>query len=278
MSAYLETQGFQVDRCDIVNGDNCLNLFRTSENTYDLTVHAAAVAPHRAAIDGVPQNLMHNVLLDSSFFKWALRTGQHKVVYLSSSAAYPVDLQDSVESGMRLFEDMIDLDRPGTPDAAYGWTKVTGEKMALAARSAGLDVAVVRPFSGYGEDQGEDWPFGAFVARAVRREDPFDIWGPGTQMRDWIHIDDIVAAILAISESGTPEPVNLCTGRGTAMSDVAWRVCATVGYWPEPRHHLDRPVGVMHRVGDPHRLSQFYTPRVTLEEGVQRAVKALLGA
>jgi hypothetical protein len=36
---------------------------------------------------------------------------------------------------------------------------------------------VVRPFSGYGADQSADFPFGAFTARAARREDPFLIWG-----------------------------------------------------------------------------------------------------
>lgn len=272
VAARLEADGYQVSRCDILDGLDALDVFTYDDASYDLVVHAAAVAPHRAAIDGVPQNLMHNVILDSNMFRWALKTRPGRVIYLSSSAAYPVPYQRTLEDGHDLHEDFLDLDGPQFPDSAYGWTKVTGEKMALAARAAGLDVTVVRPFSGYGEDQGEDWPFGAFVRRAMRREDPFDIWGPGTQVRDWIHIEDVVSGMLGAAASGTTEPVNLCTGRGVSMLELSKMVCEAVDFEPEFRTYPDKPTGVMYRVGDPERMKQFHVPEISLEEGVARAV------
>lgn len=275
VSARLESQGYQVSRCDILDGLDAHDVFTYDDARYDLVVHAAAVAPHRAAIDGVPQNLMHNVTLDAALFRWALTTRPHRVIYLSSSAAYPVPYQRTLDEGEALHEDMLDLDGPQFPDAAYGWTKVTGEKMALAARAAGLDITVVRPFSGYGEDQGEDWPFGAFIRRAQRREEPFDIWGPGTQVRDWIHIEDVVSGMLAAADAGAGalNPVNLCTGRGVSMIELAGLVCRTAGYEPEFRTHPDKPTGVMYRVGDPERMKEFHVPEISLEEGVERALK-----
>lgn len=232
---------------------------------YDLVVHAAAAAPHRAAIDSQPATHIYNQLLDAALFDWAVRTRQGRVLYLSSCAALDRPEPDRITLGQ--------IPRPpvGGPDD-YGLLKLTGERMAQQARAAGLPVTVVRPYSGYGEDQGEDWPFGAFAARARRGDDPFPIWGDGQQVRDWIHIDDVVNGALAVTESGTTEPVSLCTGVGTAMVDVARMLCEAAGYEPEFELRGDRPAGVPWRVGDPSTLLKFYTPRVTLDEGVKRAV------
>lgn len=214
---------------------------------FDLVVHAAAQAPHRAAIDGQPASHIYNQLLDAAMFDWAIRTRQHRVLYLSSCAA----LDDQ-------------------PDD-YGQLKLTGERMARQARAAGVPVTVVRPYSGYGEDQGTDWPFGAFLDRARHRTDPFPVWNANA-VRDWIHIDDIVAGALAVVEAGIEDPVNLCTGIGTSMQDLISMLTEAAGYAPALEHHLDKPAGVARRVGDPAVMLRYYTPRISIEEGVKRAL------
>lgn len=290
MTAELRARGYMVTTCDPAHPEtpdaDALNIFRMGNSrVFDLVVHCAAVSPHRAAIDGVPLNLMRNLLLDASLLDWALRTGQRRVVYLSSSAAYPVGFQDGT-SRHRLKESdldpellLADADLRTTetvagllPDAAYGWTKLTGEKMVSAAQKTGLPIHVVRPFSGYGEDQTANFPFGAFIDRARRREDPFTIWGNGEQVRDWVHIDDVVNGILALVEADVREPVNLCTGRGVSMKELAHLVCREVNYTPEIKLKPDAPAGVMYRVGDPGLFHSVYKPQVTLEEGVRRAL------
>lgn len=245
---------------------------------WDLVVHAAASAPHRAAIDGEPQHMARNLMLDAALFDWAVRTGQNRVLYLSSSAAYPIALQRDGQCG-RLAEDAIDV-RWGVsePDSVYGWTKLTGERMAAEARKAGVPVTVVRPFSGYGEDQSENFPFRALVERARRREDPFVIWGDGNQVRDWIHIDDVAAGAMAVVgaqimlEADPAEPVNLCTGVGWSMAELAHLACDQVGYQPTFQYLEEKPGGVAYRVGDPTRFLQYYRPSVRLPMGVARAL------
>ena len=275
--AELVRRGYDVVHCDIVNGFDALGAFRGADwrakDQFDLVVHAAASSPHRAAIDGEPQHLARNLQLDAAMFDWAVRTGQGRVLYLSSSAAYPIKCQQDTRWG-RLSEDWIYLDNADEPDADYGWAKLSGERMAAAARRAGLSVTVVRPFSGYGEDQSENFPFRALVERARRREDPFTIWGDGRQVRDWIHIDDVVAGMLAVADSGTEEPVNLCTGIGTSMAELAALACEQVGYEPRFEFLADKPAGVAYRVGDPVRFHQYYQPTVTLAEGVARALSS----
>ncbi|MGW3346795.1 NAD-dependent epimerase/dehydratase family protein [Nonomuraea rubra] len=288
MEAELLRRGWVVDVCDIddrAGGIDAHDVFRVHTLRYDLVVHCAARSPHRAAIDLQPGIMPYNVALDAAMFSWALRTRPYRVLYLSSSAAYPVGLQagivpyrlheDDVVPDLRVTADLLDaLGDAGklAPDGTYGWTKLAGERMAAAAAAADLAVHVVRPFSGYGTDQGTDWPFGAFVDRARHREDPFTIWGSGHQVRDWIHIDDVVAGALAVVDADERRPVNLCTGRGTSMIELATMVCNAAGYTPVFEPRPEAPAGVAYRVGDPSRLNEIYRPRVALEQGVTRAI------
>jgi nucleoside-diphosphate-sugar epimerase len=205
------------------------------------------------------------------------------VVYFSSAAAYPTWLQNSsLALPSRLFEsDCYAGDYTGTPDESYGWAKLTGELMADRVRKAGVPVTVVRPFSMYDFDQDDCYPFSQFVQRAVRHDNPFDVWGDGTQVRDWIHIDDAVAAVLALVDAEVDGPVNLCTGVGTSMDDLAARAmdAADAEYggnvYERIRHLTDKPVGVSYRVGSSTLLNRYYTPTITVAEGMRRAVEAL---
>jgi nucleoside-diphosphate-sugar epimerase len=279
MTAELRNRGWSVQRVDTntphpAPRDDAHWHFRHATERYDLVVHCAAIEPHRAAIDGRPMHLAGNLMLDAAMFDWAVRTLQRRVLYLSSSAAYPTYLQGVGHHVRPLREnDICDgIDIVGEPDANYGWTKLTGERLAAAASAAGLAVHVVRPFSGYGEDQGEQWPFGAFIARAARRDDPFVIWGDGSQVRDWIHIDDVVRGALAVVNADERRPVNLCTGVGTSMAELVRLIRDEVGYSPSLELLADKPAGVAYRVGDPERMNEHYTAKVSIEEGVRRAL------
>lgn len=258
-TAELLHRGYDVTAVDILPGEygwqsDMLTWLRGDHDRYDLVVHAAARSPHRAAIDGDPGMHPYNIMLDAALFDWAIRTRQYRVLYLSSCAALDGPVDD------------------------YAATKLIGERLAAAARRADIPVTVVRPYSGYGEDQSEDFPFRAIVERARRGDDPFVIWGNGLQVRDWIHIDDVVAGALAVAESGTEEAVSLCTGTGTMMQDLALMACDAVGHRPRFDFQSSMPAGAAYRVGDPTALLRYYAPTVSLEEGVRRALGVTAGA
>jgi nucleoside-diphosphate-sugar epimerase len=92
-------------------------------------------------------------------------------------------------------------------------------------------------------------------------------------VRDWIHIDDVVAGTMALVDANLSTPVNLCTGVGTSMHTLAKIIHAQIeGYQPAIQTDYDAPMGVFHRVGDPTKLSEFYQPVVSIEEGIKRAL------
>jgi nucleoside-diphosphate-sugar epimerase len=280
MRVAFDQRGDEVAPMDLVFGQDALDFFRATDRQYDLAVHCAARIGGRAGIDNSPLAVATNLALDAWFFRWLQLSGTPRAVYFSSSAAYPVDLQNDLSRPVALHEDMIRLDAMniGRPDATYGWAKLTGEQLAQHARKAGHQVLVVRPFSGYGADQDLAYPFPSFIRRAVRLEDPFEIWGDGEQVRDWVHIADVVGAVMALLDAGDDFnvncPVNIGTGRATSFNQLAETVIRARGadYDPALKHLHGWPSGVAYRVADTARLRRFYTPKITIEEGVREAL------
>lgn len=247
--------------------------FAKDSTRYDLVIHLAAIVGGRMTIEGNPLAVATDLAIDSDMFQWALRTRPGRIVYYSSSAAYPIYLQERGKTHL-LSESNIDLDNVRSPDLTYGWAKLSGEYLAKYAEQEGLRVHVFRPFSGYGEDQDLDYPFPSFINRAANMEDPFTIWGDGTQVRDFIHISDVVAATLCAVKNDVPGPVNLGTGRATSFNELAELVCSEVGYSPTIEHLAAKPTGVHYRVAYPAKMLSFYEPKISLEEGISLALNA----
>lgn len=255
---------------DIKNGIDCRDFFKKDDSQYDLVIHLAAIVGGRESIEGRPMAVADNFSIDSEFFQWCLKTKPKKIVYFSSSAAYPTHYQQGSEA-KRLQEWMITPSAPNSPDMTYGMAKVIGEYLASFVEN----VHIFRPFSGYSYLQDTSYPFPMYIRRALKKSDPFEVWGPGTQTRDFIHIEDIVSAVLTAVEQGITGPINLGTGRSTSFMELAQMSMDAVGYKGEIVTRPDKPVGCMHRVSDNTKLLSFYTPKITLEAGIIEAVTAL---
>jgi nucleoside-diphosphate-sugar epimerase len=266
---------------DIRKGIDCRDFFKRDDKEYDLVIHLAAIVGGRESIEGRPMAVADNLSIDSEFFQWCLKTKPKKIVYFSSSAAYPTHLQTDNHKKfiknvygeeMLLKESMIDFrEMVGVPDMTYGWSKLTGEYLASFVEN----VHIFRPFSGYAYDQDLNYPFPMYIKRALEKSDPFEVWGPGTQTRDFIHMTDVVNAVMTAVEQGITGPVNLGTGRSTSFMELAQMSMDAVGYKGEILTRPDKPVGCMHRVSDNTKLLSFYTPKITLEAGIIEAVTAL---
>jgi nucleoside-diphosphate-sugar epimerase len=260
-------EGNDILGIDIKDGPDCRSYFKMYDTHYDLVIHLAAIVGGRETIEGRPLAVADNFSIDSEFFQWCMKTKPKKIVYFSSSAAYPVYYQ--VEGNERLLrEDMQTIYDPKLPDMTYGWSKLVGEYLASFIDN----VYIFRPFSGYGSDQDLNYPFPMYIKKAMDPGDTFEVWGNGQQTRDFIHIEDIINAVLAALESDVKGVVNLGWGRKTSFLDLAQMCMDSVGVQKEIVTRPDKPVGCMHRVADVSKMLSFYTPKITLEEGIERAI------
>lgn len=266
-------QEHDITGVDLKDGNDCRDLFKTSDEKFDLVIHLAAIVGGRATIEGAPLSVAADLSIDAEMCQWALRTRPGRVVYFSSSAAYPTHLQTQP---YRLKESDIDLSNVSNPDMTYGWAKLTGEYCLQFLEQAGVRTHVFRPFSGYGTDQDLTYPFPSFIKRGQDRANPFEIWGDGTQVRDFIHITDVVDAVDEAIRQDIQGPVNLGNGRATSFNELCELVCAEAGYTPEVKHIINAPKGVDYRCSDNSKMLSFYTPKVTLEEGISRSLKGII--
>jgi nucleoside-diphosphate-sugar epimerase len=226
---------------------------------FDEVYHLASVVGGRNVIDNDPLAVGIDLAIDSTFYLWAAKLARpDRILYASSSAAYPTDLQLAGQ-GIPLKEEYIDFGaRLGLPDYTYGWSKLTGEYLGrIAVEKYGLRIGVVRPFSGYGEDQEIVYPFPAIALRAAARQNPIRVWGSGYQGRDFVHIDDACEACIKV-----------CREVDDASAyNIGWGQLVNF-------RMSDKPVGVGERFCDPTRMTERlgWTPRITLDDGIRRAL------
>lgn len=241
--------------------------------------HFAAIVGGRAMIDGDPMMVALDLAIDAEFFHWITRHQPERVLYPSSSAAYPIDLQTEGDA-IALKESDIDFKRMGQPDMTYGWSKLTGEFLAqIAAKHYGVKITCIRPFSGYGEDQDLTYPIPAIAARIARRENPVEVWGTGKQGRDFVHIDDVLDCILlAMNHLQDGTAINIGRGKLLSFIDIIHTMCKIADYAPEIKCLLDKPVGVHSRYCDMSFVEERigWKAKISVEEGMRRVYEAAL--
>jgi GDP-L-fucose synthase len=258
--------------------EDCRAWFRRVTDTdFDYAFHLAAMVGGRLMIENNPLAVADDLSIDAAYWQWAKVAHPRKNVCFSSSAAYPVRLQ-TPEHYVLLKEDMISFEGDiGMPDMSYGWAKLTNEYLAqLAYQKHGLKSVCYRPFSGYGEDQDDAYPFPSICKRvlASRNASILKVWGTGAQMRDFIHIDDCVTGVLAtmdkIDDGGA---LNLSTGIFTSFIDFAQLAANILGFKPEVQGLSDKPSGVHARGGDTAKQKSLgFEYTLSFKTGIERAL------
>ena len=96
---------------------------------------------------------------------------------------------------------------PLNPSSAYSASKASADLLALAAHTThGQDIVIARPTNNYGPRQHPE----KFIPRIIHhalRDEPLPIYGSGTQIRDWLHVDDCALGLIAAFEKGRPSGV-----------------------------------------------------------------------
>lgn len=235
--------------------------------------HFAAIVGGRAIIEGDPIKVAMDLSIDSHFFYWVSIVKPGRVLYPSSSAAYPT-IKQMEGNAMQLTEDDVDFSNILEPDMTYGWAKITGEYLARTiSKNTGIHIACIRPFSGYGEDQDLTYPIPAIVNRIVLKEDPVEVWGSGLQGRDFVHIDDVIdCLLLALDRISDGTAVNIGSGRLTTFLEIIEILLHISGHKAPIKKLMDKPVGVHSRYANINKAKVLlgWEPKVDLESGLTR--------
>lgn len=169
-------------------------------------------------------------------------------------------------------------DDPTNPISAHGITKLAIEKfIALHARLSGLNAIILRVGNPFGPYQLRGVVIGS-IARFVQLHaagEQLHIWGDGSVVRDYLHIDDFANALTAIMrDPNFPSGVyNLASGTGHSLHDILAEIRRVSGRAPAASVEAQRVIDVPAIVLNISRLRQAlpgWQPRVAFSDGVER--------
>lgn len=236
--------------------------------------HLAADHGGRGYVDLHQAGPASNLFLDGLVFWEAHRAGVEKVVFASSGCVYPNFLQSNPAEEIYLTEDLVKP--PYDADNMYGWAKLMGELTLKAYHNEyGLKAASCRYFTVYGPRGVENHAVIAMIARAFVGQNPFEVWGDGTQVRNWTYIDDIVrGTILAAEKIDDGTAVNLGTMERVRVIDAVRMVLEYTGHKAEIKLRPDMPTGPLNRVADNSlaRKLLIWETQVPFREGLKRTI------
>jgi UDP-glucose 4-epimerase len=225
----------------------------------DVIVHLAAVTSVLRSVQDPAGTFKLNVEATATLLEQARQRGVGNFLFASTNAVAGNVSRATINEQVPL--------RPLTP---YGATKAAGE-MLLAAYSAsyGINGAALRFSNVYGPGMQAKDSFMPRLMRAARDAKGVQIYGDGNQVRDLVHVDDIVAGILTAWRAGHSGPLILGTGESVTVNDIVEAARSVTGA-ELPAEHVPPKPGEMPAVivDISAARSLGYAPRFDLKAGI----------
>ena len=208
---------------------------------------------------------MSNVLGTLNVIEAAKKVKIKKLIYAASSSCYGISKKYPTSEN-----EQIDTKHP------YALTKFLGEKLVMNYASFfNMPNVSLRFFNVYGPRSRISGQYGAvfaiFLAKKIF-EKPLTIVGNGNQTRDFIHVDDLINAIIKISKSNLSNEIfNLGSGKETSINQIANLIGGKKVFVPK------RPAEPDRSCADISKIKKYinWKPKITIEAGVKRLLKKI---
>lgn len=218
-------------------------------------------------------DIMHNsAIINLNILDEMRKKNVKKIFYSSSACIYPEHNQLDPNNPL-LSEDSA---YPANPDSEYGWEKLFSERLYLAyAKNYGMDVRVARFHNVFGPrgswNNGKEKAPAALCRKVATVEENgvIDIWGPGTQTRSFLYIDECLEGVQRLMDSDFQGPVNLGSERMISINNLVYLIAKLVNKTVTIKN-VPGPLGVMGRNSDNNLIREKlnWAPQDNLEEGL----------
>lgn len=218
-----------------------------------------------------------NNLINTNLFHGVRKVGKGKIkglIYVGTACSYPFTRQNSLDVIPLKEEELF----PAFPESAYGWSKLMGQlEIGFLERETGIPCCTLQFHNVYGSpcDFGErSQVIPALIRKAINYpNEEFNVWGSGKQGRAFIHVNDIVDALVLALEKGWGHGwIQIGPSVCTSIREIAEAVIKISGKDITPFYDTTKPEGDKARSADYSKAKKVlgWEPKVNLEEGLKR--------
>lgn len=219
--------------------------------------------------------LYENLMIEANVIHAAFKAKVSKLIFLGSTCIYPkMAAQPIVEEAL--------LTGPLEPtNEWYAIAKIAGIKLCEAYRKQyGCDFISAQPTNLYGPHDNYDLASSHVLPALLRKAheakignaQSFTVWGSGTPLREFLHVDDLADALVFLAKHYSGEGhINIGSGQEVSIRELADKICATVGYIGALKFDATKPDGTPRKLCDVSKLTALgWSNARSLEEGLRQ--------
>ena len=244
------------------------------------TAKPDAIVMAAGKVGGIGANTAHqaeflydNAAIAISVIEAARREGVQRLIYLGSSCAYPRDVEQPFS------EDQLLTGAFEPTNSGYGLAKSLGAELCRHYSEAyGVDYCCLMPCNLYGP--GDNYSqSGHVLAMLLRRfheavangDDTVTIWGTGWPLREFMHVDDLAAAVaLLLRQSQLPSILNVGSGDEVSIRELAGFCAKITGFFGTIRHDSRKPDGFRRKLVCSNKIRAMgWRPQIPLRQGIR---------
>jgi GDP-L-fucose synthase len=265
--------GVEYSNYDLLKMENC---FKATKDI-DYVFMAAANSSGAAVMETTPLvHLTPNVVMNSQMLAASYENKVKKFCFISSNTVYPLtDYAVKEEDATNEFYEKYFI---------VGWMKRFSEIMCEMYSNkikSPMETLVVRPGNLYGPFDKYTWNeskvIAALVRRAIEKHNPFEVWGDGLDLKDFLYIDDFTEGmLLAFAKSNHFMPLNIASGIPVTIREVLEVILKTASHNDaQVKFDSTKPTMIRTRMIDISKMQGLtsWSPETNLTEGIAKTMK-----
>ena len=274
-AGYQNLVGFTSAELDLTHRDAVVSTMK--EVSPDVVIDAAAKVGGIHANDTYPADfLSENLQMQVNLMDAAHHADVDRLLFLGSSCIYPKFAEQPIKESSLLTGALEET------NSAYGIAKIAGILHVQATRRQhGRRWISAMPTNLYGPNDNYHPENSHVLAALIRRfheakeqgDTEVTIWGTGTPLREFLHVDDLASAVeFLLKNYDEPDTINVGSGQEISISELAKLIAEVVGFEGAISHDLSKPDGTPRKILDSSRLHQLgWSPHWQLREGIVNA-------
>jgi GDP-L-fucose synthase len=277
---YTKLIGRTSKELDLRNQSEVANFF--VQEKPEVVIDAAARVGGILANNDFPyQFLMENLQIQNNLIDAAHRFDVQKFIFLGSSCIYPRLAPQPLKEEYLLTSSLEPTNE------WYAIAKITGVKACEAIRKQfGKDFVSLMPTNLYGTHDNFDLKSSHVLPAMIRKfheakmnnDTPVTLWGSGTPMREFLHVDDMADAVVFAFENQLPDNLyNIGTGKDLTIKELAALIQRIVGHTGEIIWDSSKPDGTPRKLMDVSKMTNAgWKAKIGLEEGIRETYQWFL--